>query len=203
MWYVFISSLLCSTDIRKSTTIKLLTGLYGPDSGDALVGGYSIVDEMHKVREVIGVCPQDNILWDFLTVREHMQFFANIVGVHPDSANQHIDQLLEEVGLAPKADIISKSLSGGMKRKLMLAMALTGTKVQTYDIDPFCRDNICWPWSTQVIPRSYFWTNPPQGWTQKRGVMCGSCYSANARGAASSSARITWTRQTFSETALP
>lgn len=121
-----ITAFLGHNGAGKSTTLKLLTGLYSADGGDAWVGGRSIVSEMPAVREVIGVCPQDNILWDFLTVREHMHFFATIVGVAAASRAAHIDALLAQVGLASKAGELAKALSGGMKRKLMLAMALTG-----------------------------------------------------------------------------
>jgi ABC-type transport system involved in cytochrome c biogenesis ATPase subunit len=96
----------------KSTTIKLLTGLYNVTGGDAYVYGNSVDKNMSSVREMIGVCPQDNIFWDRLTVYEHMELLAHIRGVEPEAVKGHIDVLLKDVGLLRSKGILGSSLSG-------------------------------------------------------------------------------------------
>ena len=110
----------------KSTTIKLLTGLYNVTSGDATVYGKSVAKEMGSVRQMIGVCPQDNIFWNKLTVLEHMELLADIRGVQPDLVEEHIEVLLKDVGLLKSKGNLGSSLSGGMKRKMCVCMALIG-----------------------------------------------------------------------------
>ena len=76
-------------------------------------------------------CPQHNILWDDLTVKEHMDIYAELKGLDPETREEECLALIVAVGLSQKKDKRSKSLSGGMKRKLSLAIALMGqnTKV--------------------------------------------------------------------------
>eukprot|EP00605_Chrysophyceae_sp_TOSAG23-4_P002817 GSChrysophyteH1.ASY1.ANO1.3102.1 assembled CDS len=86
-----ITSFLGHNGAGKSTTISLLTGLLSADSGDAIVKGYSIVNQMAEVRKIIGVCPQKNILWGLLSVKDHMKLFSRIRGVPDSIAKQDID----------------------------------------------------------------------------------------------------------------
>ena len=58
--------------------MSILTGLFPPTSGTAYINGYSILTEMDKIRDSLGLCPQHNVLFDKLTVREHMKFFVNL-----------------------------------------------------------------------------------------------------------------------------
>ena len=60
----------------KTTTMSILTGLFPPSSGTAYVGNRSILTEMDKIRDSLGLCPQHNVLFDRLTVREHLKFFT-------------------------------------------------------------------------------------------------------------------------------
>lgn len=62
----------------KTTTMSILTGLFTPSSGTAYVNGYSILTDMDRIRESLGLCPQHNVLFDKLTVREHLKFFINL-----------------------------------------------------------------------------------------------------------------------------
>eukprot|EP01043_Picozoa_sp_COSAG02_P058022 COSAG02_NODE_7149_length_3156_cov_1.175990_1_plen_272_part_10 len=79
----------------KSTLLSLLTGLHQVTDGDASVGGYSIVDEMDAIREIIGVCPQHDILWPDLTAREHLAMFADIKGTPPDAIPRFVESKLK------------------------------------------------------------------------------------------------------------
>jgi ATP-binding cassette subfamily A (ABC1) protein 3 len=110
----------------KSTTVSMLTGLYPPTSGDASLYGHSIVTSLEEVQQMIGVCPQHDILFPSLTVREHLQLYGAIMGVEPAKLPELIEHYVEAVGLTPKIDEMSSSLSGGMKRKLSVTIALIG-----------------------------------------------------------------------------
>ena len=85
---------------------------------------------MGEIRENIGLCPQDNCLFDMLTVRETVQFFARLKGVYNkvsvEEAEEHVDQSIRDIALAEKCNTLAKNLSGGMKRKLSVAIAFCG-----------------------------------------------------------------------------
>ena len=117
-----ITSFLGHNGAGKSTTIQLLTGLHAPTEGDALVYGRSVASDMEGVRQSIGVCPQDNVLWNELTVREHVMLYAGLRGL--DVAEVSVEGNLTELGLMEKMDSRAKDLSGGQKRKLQVALAL-------------------------------------------------------------------------------
>lgn len=73
-----ITALLGHNGAGKTTTMSILTGLYTPTSGKALVNGHSILDDMEGVRQSLGLCPQHNVLFDRLTVKEHLKFFIRL-----------------------------------------------------------------------------------------------------------------------------
>ena len=73
-----ITVLLGHNGAGKTTTMSMLVGLFPPTSGDAIINGYSILTDMENVRRSLGLCPQHNILYDRLTVREHLNFFARL-----------------------------------------------------------------------------------------------------------------------------
>jgi ABC-type Na+ transport system ATPase subunit NatA len=122
-------SLLCllgHNGAGKSTTIKMMTGLFGPTSGDATVFGHSIIDGMNEIRQVMGVCPQHDILWRQLTAREHLELFAGLKDLDPELIAGEVAERLVDVSLTAAADIPAGSYSGGMKRRLSVAIALIG-----------------------------------------------------------------------------
>ncbi|MED6170830.1 ATP-binding cassette sub- A member 1 [Stylosanthes scabra] len=94
--------------------------------GDALVFGKNIVSDLDEIRKVLGVCPQHDILFPELTVREHLEIFAILKGVNEDSLEGVVTNMADEVGLADKINSVVRALSGGMKRKLSLGIALIG-----------------------------------------------------------------------------
>ena len=73
-----ITVLLGHNGAGKTTTISMLLGLFPPTSGDAVINGYSILTDMESIKQSLGLCPQHNILYDRLTVREHLNFFARL-----------------------------------------------------------------------------------------------------------------------------
>jgi len=110
----------------KSTLLSMLMGLYPPTAGDALVHGHRIAAESDAVRRSIGVCMQADILWATLTVAEHLTYYARVKGVAASDVAHHVATALAAVGLAKYAGRQAGSLSGGMRRRLSLAIALVG-----------------------------------------------------------------------------
>jgi len=108
----------------KSTTVLMLTTLLPPTSGAARVAGYDIVREGRQVRAVIGAALQEAALDPFLTGREHLNLQAALHGLPRQERKKRGDELLERVGLQEAADRRVRGYSGGMKRRLDLALAL-------------------------------------------------------------------------------
>ncbi|KAA0056173.1 ABC transporter A family member 1 isoform X7 [Cucumis melo var. makuwa] len=138
-----ILALLGHNGAGKSTTISMLVGLFPPTAGDALVLGKNIITDMEEIRKGLGVCPQNDILFPELTVREHLEIFATLKGVKEDFLERTVVDMVNEVGLADKINTPVNALSGGMKRKLSLGIALIGdSKVIVLDeptsgMDPY------------------------------------------------------------------
>jgi ABC-2 type transport system ATP-binding protein len=108
----------------KSTTVHVLTTLLPPTAGTARVGGYDVVKEGPKVRSLIGVALQEAALDPLLTGRDHLRLQTTLQGVPKAKRRIHADELLTRVGLAEAADRKVSGYSGGMKRRLDLALAL-------------------------------------------------------------------------------
>jgi ABC-2 type transport system ATP-binding protein len=108
----------------KSTTVHMLTTLLPPTSGRATVAGFDVVREGPKVRSSIGAALQEAALDPFLTGREHLRLQASLHGIKGDTRKRLIGVLLDRVGLTHAADRKVRTYSGGMKRRLDLALAL-------------------------------------------------------------------------------
>ncbi len=108
----------------KSTTVHMLTTLLPPTSGTARVAGHDVVEEGSAVRAAIGAALQEAALDPFLTGREHMRLQTALHGMRGKEARERSDTLLERVGLIQAADRRVGGYSGGMKRRLDLALAL-------------------------------------------------------------------------------
>jgi ABC-2 type transport system ATP-binding protein len=108
----------------KSTTVHMLTTLLPPTAGTATVAGYDVVKEGPKIRKVIGAALQEAALDPFLTGREHLRLQTAMHGITGDERTQRSNELLMRVGLTEAADRKVKGYSGGMKRRLDLALAL-------------------------------------------------------------------------------
>jgi ABC-2 type transport system ATP-binding protein len=108
----------------KSTTVLMLTTLLPPTAGTARVGGYDVVKEGPKVRSVIGAALQEAALDPLLTGRDHLRLQSMLQGIPRGERKARASELLERVGLAEAADRKVGGYSGGMKRRLDLALAL-------------------------------------------------------------------------------
>lgn len=119
-----IYSLLGPNGAGKTTTISMLTGLLSPTSGDALVDGHSVVKDVNKVKEVIGVVPQEIALYPTISARENLLFWGRMYGLSGNRLNKRVDAGLEIAGLAERAKDRVNTFSGGMKRRLNIAVGL-------------------------------------------------------------------------------
>uniref|UniRef100_A0A8C5GNT7 ABC transporter domain-containing protein n=1 Tax=Gouania willdenowi TaxID=441366 RepID=A0A8C5GNT7_GOUWI len=129
----------------KTTTLSMLTGLFPPTSGRAYINGYDICQDMPLIRRSLGLCPQHDVLFDNLTVVEHLLFYAQLKGFSKNKIPDEVDRIIRILNLENKRQARSKTLSGGMKRKLSIGIALIGdSKVVMLDeptsgMDPSAR----------------------------------------------------------------
>ncbi|KAM6959867.1 phospholipid-transporting ATPase ABCA1 [Tautogolabrus adspersus] len=143
-----ITSFLGHNGAGKTTTMSILTGLFPPTSGTALINGYDIHTDMDSIRKYLGMCPQHNVLFNELTVEEHIYFYSRLKGRSRDEVKIEMDQMIKDVGLPHKRHDLAKNLSGGMQRKLSVAIAFVGgSKIVILDeptagVDPYARRGI-------------------------------------------------------------
>ncbi|KAG0052778.1 hypothetical protein BGZ83_002132 [Gryganskiella cystojenkinii] len=121
-----IFGLLGPNGAGKTSLIHILTGLYEPTQGWARLAGFELDTEIKDVYRNIGVCPQHDILWDDLTVGEHLYFYARLKGVTAAEERAAVLASLNAVSLIPFENRLTKGLSGGEKRRLSIAIALVG-----------------------------------------------------------------------------
>ena len=107
----------------KTTTIRMLTGLLAPASGEASVVGIDVVRRPDEVRRVIGYMSQKFGLYDDLTIRENLRFYASVYGLSGGERETRMEELLRDLRLARRADQMAGTLSGGWKQRLALACA--------------------------------------------------------------------------------
>ncbi|KAK4876911.1 hypothetical protein RN001_009417 [Aquatica leii] len=140
-----ITVLLGHNGAGKTTTMSMLTGMIPPTSGTAIINGFDIRTDMPNVRKSVGLCPQHNILFDELTVREHIYFYSRLKGMAKSEVHAEIKKYVNLLQLENKVNAKSETLSGGMKRKLSVGVALCGgSKVVMLDeptagMDPAAR----------------------------------------------------------------
>jgi ABC-2 type transport system ATP-binding protein len=119
-----IFSLLGPNGAGKSTTISMLSCLLQPTKGDAEVMGFSVIREPQRVKEVIGVVPQDVALFPDLSARENLDFWGKMYGLRGAVLKQRVNEVLEMVGLTEHAKGRIERFSGGMKRRINIGAAL-------------------------------------------------------------------------------
>jgi ATP-binding cassette subfamily A (ABC1) protein 3 len=108
----------------KTTLVNMISGIYDPNQGDILFNGRSLVTNKKYLYENIGLCQQEDIYFDYLTVKEHLEYMCRIKGSKINK--KEIDELIKKIELEPKKDALCSTLSGGQKRKLCIALALIG-----------------------------------------------------------------------------
>ena len=132
----------------KTTTISVIATRLRPTSGDAMVFGRSVRTDVTAVRQMIGVVPQDLSLYPKLTAVENVKFFGRMYGVPKAGLGRRVDELLELVGLEGRRNDEVDTFSGGMKRRLNLAVSLVHEPKlllldePTVGVDPHSREHI-------------------------------------------------------------
>ncbi|XP_077535547.1 cholesterol transporter ABCA5-like isoform X4 [Haemaphysalis longicornis] len=145
-----IAALLGHNGAGKSTLLNMLVGTLKPTSGWASIYDFSTErpEDLAHIRNMLGVCLQEDILFDTLTPRQHLRFFARMKGLPKTSIDLEVKNILLELDLAEKADVQSMKLSGGQKRKLSVGIALIGDpKIVFLDepssgMDPYSRRHL-------------------------------------------------------------
>ena len=143
-----IFGLLGPNGAGKTTTIRMLSTVLEPDSGDVIIDGHSIKSEAEAIRSIIGVCPQELALYEDLSAYDNMVFFGRMAGLGGQEARDQAMKNLKLMGLENRAKGKVAKFSGGMKRRINLAIALMGDPEllfldePTVGIDPQSRNNI-------------------------------------------------------------
>lgn len=140
-----ITAFLGHNGAGKTTTMSILTGLFPPTNGTAIIYGHDIRWDMDVIRRSLAMCPQYNVLFEYLTVEEHLWFYAKLKGAIEECLSSEIEKMIDDVDLRHKRNELSTNLSGGMKRKLSVAISfIGGSKTVILDeptagVDPHAR----------------------------------------------------------------
>ena len=135
----------------KTTTLQILTGLVPPSDGSASVCGFDIKDDMEQIKRFIGVCPQEDKLYEDLSVRQHLVFYSLLRGLPRSRIDVEARRLAEKVGLDGDAfNKAASTLSGGAKRRLSIAIALAGKP-------PVLFFGTCKPLPLRLLPKVQQW----------------------------------------------
>ncbi|KAG9393055.1 ABC transporter [Carpediemonas membranifera] len=133
----------------KTTTISMLSGLFAPTAGDGLVFGRSISTEMHVVRKMTGMCPQHDVCtFQQLTAAEHIMLFAAIKGLSIRQLRSEVSRRIADVNLEDHSRSRVAAFSGGMRRRLSIAISLIGSPrlifldEPTTGLDPVVRSTV-------------------------------------------------------------
>jgi len=132
----------------KTTAISMLTTVLKPTSGTARIGGYDILQEPMKVKETIGLVPQDLALYPTLSARTNLNFFGSIYGLRGKALEERVDDVLEIVALTDRQKDAVDKFSGGMKRRVNIAAGLVHhprllfLDEPTVGVDPQSRNHI-------------------------------------------------------------
>jgi ABC-2 type transport system ATP-binding protein len=119
-----IFGLLGPNGAGKTTAISILCGLFSPSSGEVIIDGFNLKSEKEKIKQIIGVVPQELALYPTLTARENLTFFGNMYGLHGKPLKEKIAHSLSVFGLEKHANRKIANYSGGMKRRVNLIAGL-------------------------------------------------------------------------------
>ncbi|XP_076791655.1 ATP-binding cassette sub-family A member 9 isoform X2 [Arvicanthis niloticus] len=145
-----ITALLGHSGAGKTTLINTLSGLSPPTTGSVTIYNQTVseMEDSDAVIKLTGVCPQSNVQFGFLTVRENLRLFAKIKGILPHEVEQEVQQVLRDLEMENIQDILAQNLSGGQKRKLTFGIAILGDPQvllldePTAGLDPLSRHRI-------------------------------------------------------------
>ncbi|NXA35903.1 ABCAA protein, partial [Eudromia elegans] len=154
-----ITALLGHSGAGKTTLLNVLSGLTLPSEGSATIynSNLSEMGDREEVREMVGICPQFNVQFEVLTVKENLQTFAEIKGIQSKDVEREVKNILELLDISNIQDTLAEKLSGGQKRKLSIAIAMLGNPQvllldePTAGLDPLSRYQV---WSLLKEHRS-------------------------------------------------
>ncbi|XP_017778931.1 PREDICTED: ATP-binding cassette sub-family A member 2-like isoform X2 [Nicrophorus vespilloides] len=141
-----IMALLGPNGAGKTTTMSIITGLINQTRGSVTIEGLDLHRDLDKIRTLLGICPQDDLFFRSLTVREHLLFIAKMNQLK--NADAKVDEMLEKLSLMKHSNHFPNNISGGMKRRLCFGMALVADpKIVILDeptsgLDPISRRNM-------------------------------------------------------------
>ncbi|XP_057173828.1 ATP-binding cassette sub-family A member 9 isoform X12 [Ursus arctos] len=123
-----ITALLGHSGAGKTTLLNILSGLSVPTSGSVTIYNHSLSEmaDFETISKLTGVCPQSNVQFGFLTVKENLRLFAKIKGIQPHEVEREVQQVLRDLEMENIQDILAQNLSGGQKRKLTFGIAILG-----------------------------------------------------------------------------
>ncbi|XP_045038405.2 ATP-binding cassette sub-family A member 6 isoform X2 [Desmodus rotundus] len=142
-----ITAILGHSGAGKSSLLNILNGLSVPTEGSVTIYNKNLseMQDLEEIRKITGVCPQFNVHFDILTVKENLRLFAKIKGIHPQEVDQEVQRILLELDIQNIQDHPAKHLSEGQKRKLTFGIAILGDPQvllldePTAGLDPFAR----------------------------------------------------------------
>ncbi|XP_031208330.1 ATP-binding cassette sub-family A member 8-B isoform X2 [Mastomys coucha] len=145
-----ITAVLGHSGAGKSTLLNILSGLSVPTKGSVTIynNRLSEMADLENVFRIAGICPQSNVQFDFLTVRENLRLFAKIRGIPPQDVEKEVQRVLLELEMKNIQDSLAQNLSGGQKRKLTFGIAILGDSQiflldePTAGLDPFSRHRV-------------------------------------------------------------
>ncbi|XP_032097785.1 ATP-binding cassette sub-family A member 8 [Sapajus apella] len=145
-----ITAILGHSGAGKSTLLNILSGLSVPTKGSVTVYNNKLSEmaDLENLCKLTGVCPQSNVQFDFLTVKENLRLFAKIKGILPQEVDKEIQRVLLELEMKNIQDVLAQNLSGGQKRKLTFGTAILGDPLiflldePTAGLDPFSRHQV-------------------------------------------------------------
>jgi len=108
----------------KTTALRMMVGLLKPTSGRTVIEGEEVKPWSRVIKEKVGICPQETVIWEDLTCHENLMLLSDLYDVPREEGKARAERLLDELMLTDKRDELGKALSGGMKRRLNLAMSL-------------------------------------------------------------------------------
>ncbi|XP_006886316.1 PREDICTED: ATP-binding cassette sub-family A member 9-like [Elephantulus edwardii] len=145
-----ITALLGHSGAGKTTLLNILSGMSLPTAGSSTIYDHTLSEmaDLESIMKLTGVCPQYNVHFDILTVKENLRLFAKIRGIQAQEADKEVRRVLLDLEMENIQDVLAQNLSGGQKRKLTFGIAILGNPQillldePTAGLDPFSRHQV-------------------------------------------------------------
>ncbi|CAE7695305.1 abcA2, partial [Symbiodinium microadriaticum] len=131
-----VLSYLGANGAGKSTTMGMLCGTLDATFGDAVVNGFSITRDRSSARRNLGICMQQNVIWDDISIVDHLYLFARLRGMKGAALKEDVQNMMNHLGFPEKAHSAAGTLSGGQKRRLCVGISMVGGNSVVYLDEP-------------------------------------------------------------------